>query len=177
MKATKFTVLLIDDNADDRFFLELAIMKADKQYRIIHMDNGDAAVAYLKGEGIYADRKKYQFPSYIITDLKMSAGDGFAVLSFVKRNPALSVIPVIMFSGSDHEDDIRQAYLLGASSYFVKPIGNEHLDEIAATVHKYWTLCHVPAVDENGYALMTNSIGRIGARFKRPTKDSPQIEE
>jgi CheY-like chemotaxis protein len=176
MKAQKFTLLIVDDNEDDRFFLERALLKASNQYRIHHIESGAKAVAYLKGEGIYADRKRYQFPSYIIVDLKMNLGDGFQVLDHVKRNPALSIIPVVMFSASDDEDDIRQAYLLGASSYFVKPAGSEELDDLVLALHKYWTYCHVPEVDEDGYALMTDSKGKRGARFTRPTKDSPEVE-
>jgi len=92
MKAQKFTLLIVDDSEDDRLFLEMAFRKLAIRYRIHAVKNGQEAVAYLKGEGEYKDRKKYQFPSYIITDLNMTPGDGFHLLEFIKNNPALSII-------------------------------------------------------------------------------------
>jgi len=100
----------------------------------------------------------------------MSAGDGFAILDFLRKNPELSVIPVVMLSSSDDPDDIRQAYLLGASSYFVKPHAPLELRTLLKKVHEYWVGCEVPEVDESGYAIATNSRGRPGARFPKPKR-------
>src|SRR5689334_22052068 len=106
MKATKFTILIVDDDENDRFFLESAFQNLGPYYKIHALANGDAAIAYIKGEGEYKDRVRFQFPSYIITDLKMGPGDGFHLLEFIKKNPALSIIPVVMLSGSEDADDI-----------------------------------------------------------------------
>jgi CheY-like chemotaxis protein len=170
MKAQKFTLLIIDDDANDRFFLERAFKKLAAAYHIHPMVSGNQALDYIKGKGIYADRKKYQFPSYIITDLKMPDGDGFAVLEFLKHNPALSVIPVVMLSSSNDQDDIRQSYLLGASSYFVKPHSPEELTSLIQSIHHYWSQCQVPQVDAEGFALTTSSAGKAGERFHKPKK-------
>jgi CheY-like chemotaxis protein len=124
----------------------------------------------MKGEGRYSDRAEFQFPSYIITDLKMSPGDGFHVLEFIKKNPALSIIPVVMLSGSGDTDDIRHAYLLGVSSYFTKPSTPEELRALVEDIHRYWSKCEVPEVDSEGYALQTNSTGKPGARYPKPER-------
>ena len=143
MKAQKFTLLVIDDNEDDCFFIGRAFSKLGLSYRVHLLPSGNEALAYLKGEGKYEDRTKFQFPSYIITDLKMPFGDGFEVLNFLQENPALSVIPVVMISASDDTDDIRQAYR---------------------------SACEVPPVDDEGCALITDSKGKLGARFSRPKR-------
>jgi CheY-like chemotaxis protein len=170
MKANNRTLLIVDDDRDDRFFLERAFVKLDAGYRINTLASGNEALAYLKGEGIYADRKLHLFPAYIVTDLKMTPGDGFEILDFLKKNPALSVIPVVMLSNSNDEDDVRQAYLLGVSSYFLKPQGNDELETLVRKIHEYWHDCEVPAVDASGYAKITDSKGKSGARFTRPKR-------
>jgi CheY-like chemotaxis protein len=170
VKAQKFTLLVVDDEEGDRFFIERTFKKLDTHYRVHGIGCGNAAIAYIKGEGEYADRDKFQFPSYVITDLKMPKGDGFAVLEFIKQNPALSIIPVVVLSASDDPDDIRQAYLLGASSYFCKAIDSQKYKEVIRKIHDYWSSCEVPAVDEDGYALMTDSKGKLGERFIKPQR-------
>jgi CheY-like chemotaxis protein len=168
MKAQKFSLLIVDDDENDRFFLERAFQKLGPYYKIHPLSSGDEAVAYIQGEGKFADRKEYQFPSYIITDLKMFPKDGFFLLNFIKKHPALSIIPVVMLSSSQDLDDIRQAYLLGASSYFTKPAATEGLTALVSNIHQYWSQCQVPAVDEQGFALMTNSIGKAGEPYAKP---------
>ena len=170
MKATKFTVMLVEDDEDQRAFLRAAFQSFASHYRIQTVANGNEAIAYLKGEGKYSDRAKFEFPSYIITDLKMFPGDGFDVLDFIKKNPALSIIPVVMLSSSDDDDDIRQAYLLGASSFLTKPAGFPALRVLLQKVHDYWAECEVPEVDAEGYAVPTVSKGKAGARFTKPKR-------
>lgn len=75
-----------------------------------------------------------------------------------------------MLSCSDDPDDIRQAYLLGASSFLVKPTTYSGLRILLRKVHDYWAECEVPEVDMDGYAVPTNSSGRLGARFKKPKR-------
>src|SRR6185436_13282556 len=101
MKAQKFSLLIVDDDENDRFFLERAFQQLGPYYRIHALTSGDEAVDYIQGNGKYEDRKQYQFPSYIITDLKMAPKDGFFLLNFIKKNPALSIIPVVMLTSSD----------------------------------------------------------------------------
>src|SRR5688572_24047816 len=121
MKASKYTLLIVDDDEDQRFLFKTTFEKLGTKYKVQLAGNGNEALAYLKGDGEFSDRSKFEFPSYILTDLKMGPGDGSHILEFIKATPALSVIPVVMLSTSDDSDDIRQAYLLGASSFFVKP--------------------------------------------------------
>ena len=170
MKATKFTLLLVEDDDDQRVFLRAAFQSFASRYVIHTLPSGNEAIAYLKGEGKYGDRSQFEFPSYIITDLKMAPGNGFDLLEFIKNNPALSIIPVVMLSSSDDADDIRQAYLLGASSYLTKPAGFPALRALLQKVHDYWAECEVPEVDDQGYAVPTARKGKAGERFSRPRR-------
>jgi CheY-like chemotaxis protein len=162
-------LLIVDDDEHDRLLLERAFMKLNVGYRIQPLKNGSEALALIKGEGIYADRKAYPFPSFILTDLKMPGGDGFEILAYLKQHPEILIVPVVMLSGSDDPDDVRQAYLLGASSFIVKPYGLEELQGIVQKVHYYWAECELPMVDDSGHAIVTNSSGKMGERFTKPS--------
>jgi CheY-like chemotaxis protein len=170
MKAQKNTLLVIDDDEDQRFFIQKQFEALSARYHIVPLGSGNEAIAYLKGEGKFSNRKLFEFPGYVITDLQMDDGDGFHVLQFIKEHPALSVIPVIMLSSSEDTDDIRQAYLLGVSSYFVKPSELPALRALLKKIHEYWAEGEVPQVDKDGYALETQSLGKLGARYPKPTK-------
>jgi CheY-like chemotaxis protein len=170
MKAQKFTLLIVDDDKNARFLAQHTFESLATRYTVQLAASGDEAIAYLKGEGKFADREEFEFPAYIITDLKMHPGDGFHVLEFLKKHPALSLIPVVMLSSSDDADDIRQAYLLGASSFLVKPSTLEGLRVLLRKIHEYWAECEVPEVDIDGYAVPTNDLGRLGARYKKPSR-------
>ena len=172
MKAQKFTLLIVDDDENERFLAKETFKSLSTNYKIQLAANGDEAIAYLKGEGKLADRKKFEFPSYIITDLQMDPGDGFHVLEFLKNHPALSLIPAVMLSNSQDSDDIRQAYLLGVSSYLVKPPTLAGLKTLFRKIHDYWAECEVPEVDLDGFALATNDRGRLGARYKKPKREA-----
>ncbi|MBA4150897.1 MAG: response regulator [Verrucomicrobia bacterium] len=105
---------------------------------------------------------------FITTDLKMPGGDGFAVLEHIKGNPAWAIIPTVVLSSSIDPDDIRTSYLLGASSYHVKPSNFNELCDQLRILHDYWMTCRVPQVDASGMQIRTSSAGKLGERFVQP---------
>ncbi len=160
-------LLIVDDDENDRHLLKRAFEKLGVGYRIQTAESSREALGLIKGEGRFADRKAHPFPSFILTDLKMPGGDGFEILSYLKEHPEILIVPVVMLSGSDDPDDVRQAYLLGASSFIVKPPSIDGLEGVVQKVHYYWSECEVPLIDEAGRAIATSSAGKIGERFKR----------
>ncbi len=130
------------------------------------------------GEGKYADRKTFCYPTFVMTDLKMPRADGFDVLSFLKRNPEWAIIPTIVFSSSADLDDIKKSYMLGASSYHRKPSG-DGLSLQIKVLYDYWLTCEVPEVDSTGKQIHTDSAGKLGERFEQadrpgfPSADRP----
>jgi DNA-binding response OmpR family regulator len=91
--------------------------------------------------------------------------DGFAVLEFLKGNPQWAIIPTIVLSASSDLDDIKKSYMLGASSYHIKPSTSEGLRHQLAVINAYWLTCQVPEVDSTGKQLRTDSHGKLGERF------------
>lgn len=165
MKSQRRTILVIDDDPNDCFLIERALHGINPDCAVQIVNSGSEAIAYLQGGDQYADRQKFQFPGYVITDLKMPNGDGFEVLSFLKNNPNLSVIPVVVLSGSGDADDIRQSYALGAAAYLVKPQKTDDLRRRLKSLYDFFSECEVPEVTVSGHELPTSSEGKIGQRF------------
>jgi len=79
MKARKHNLLIVDDDQDHLLLAQLTFESLATTYKVQLVTNGDEAIAYLKGDDKFADRKKFEFPSYILTDLQMNPGDGFSL--------------------------------------------------------------------------------------------------
>ena len=124
-------VLVVDDNADDRFFMSRVLMKVAPHAFVHYANSGCDAVAYLKGRGVYGDRSRFPFPDVIITDCHMSDGSGFSVLVALHDN-AVAFPPVMMLSSSADAEDAHLAYQLGATVYCAKPIGVGPLCEVVS---------------------------------------------
>ena len=168
MKKYHSTIMIVDDAADDLFFIERAFREVGVKDPIHPITGGREAIAYMMGEGKYADRTRYAYPTFITIDLKMPGTDGFAVLEHLKKNPEWSVIPTVVLSSSRDLDDIKKAYMLGASSYHVKPGSFDALRELVEVLHKYWMTCEVPEVDSTGRQVRTDSVGKLGERYSQP---------
>src|SRR5436190_4150625 len=136
--ASAGTVLHIDDDPNDTLLLEAAARKAGAQFLLQNVQDGDAAIAYLTGAGIYADRRVYPLPSLILLDLKMPRATGFEVLQWIRAHPQLGQMPVVILSGSELQDDISQAYSTGANSYLVKPLGFDALVNLVKSINSLW---------------------------------------
>ncbi len=172
MQKYNATILIVDDDANDRLLIEKAFRAAGVTSPIHAVGDGLEAIAYLMGEGRYADRARFAYPTFIITDLKMPRADGFEVLQHIKNNPAWASIPTVVLSASTDLDDIRTSYLLGASSYHVKPQTYEQLCAQLKILNDYWMTCQVPEVDVTGKQLPTESKGKLGERFPQPTQST-----
>jgi CheY-like chemotaxis protein len=166
------TILVVEDEPHDQEFIVKAFRDLGLSGPILTVDDGLQAIAYMMGEDKYSDRTKYPYPTFIITDLKMpgAGADGFAVLEHLKANPAWAIIPTVVLSASSDPDDVRTAYLLGASSYLLKPRGFTELRSLLKTVHEYWTVCQIPEVDTSGKQRRTSSRGKLGERFPQPSQ-------
>src|ERR1041385_8734520 len=112
MRKYHATILIVEDDQNDQFLIERAFRKIGVTDPIQIVGDGVEAIAYMMGEGKYADRAKFAYPTFIITDLKMPRADGFAVLEFLKSNPQWAVIPTIVLSASADLDDIKKSYML-----------------------------------------------------------------
>jgi CheY-like chemotaxis protein len=131
-------VLVAEDNPDDALLLRRALAKAGISARLKIVSDGEEMLLYLQAMGAYADRQAYPMPSLIILDLKMPRKNGLEVLAWISENKQLAVVPTIVLSASNLENDVRNAYRLGANTYFVKPTTFEELVDTMRMVETYW---------------------------------------
>jgi CheY-like chemotaxis protein len=104
------------------------------------------AIAYLSGKDKFSDRRRFPLPDLALLDLKMPRLNGFDLLTWIRRDPTLRRLPVVVLSSSNHLADVTRAYDIGANSYLVKPIDFAALVELARSVLQYWLgLNHSPA--------------------------------
>jgi CheY-like chemotaxis protein len=134
---TRPAILLVDDNPHDVVLLRLAFRRVGIIHPIKLVKNGLEAIRYLKGEDIYADRQQYPPPTLMLLDINMPSTSGFDVLRWVREQPWLQHLAVVVLTGSNESHDIEKAYELGADSYLVKPARFSDLVEITHALKSY----------------------------------------
>jgi CheY-like chemotaxis protein len=140
MKVTDFTILLVEDDPNDIVLIQRAFAKAALVNPLRIVRDGEEAILYLGGSQDYADRGKYPLPSLILLDLKLPRKSGLEVLEWLRQQPSLRHVPVIVLTSSKEMRDINRAYELGANSYLVKPVGFEGLLEMVRAIGMYWVI-------------------------------------
>jgi CheY-like chemotaxis protein len=131
-------MLVAEDRAEDIEILKLAFKKAQVHVTLRFVQNGAEVIDYLKGEGRFANRAEYPMPRLLLLDLKMPLKNGFDVLEWLRSEPGLRRLLVIVFTSSDLPHDIDRAFDLGANAYLLKPGKFERLQEIARALDAFW---------------------------------------
>ena len=132
------TILLAEDDENDAFLFRMALKKAGILNPLSRVPDGEDAINYLAGVGIYSDRVQYPLPSLVITDLKMPRRTGFDLLAWIQAQPQLNCPPVVVLSGSAEDSDKERALGLGAVAYFVKPPGLDQMVHLAHELKQNW---------------------------------------
>ena len=131
-------ILIAEDHPIDVFLLQRAFLKAGISAHLHFVRDGQEAIDYLRGEGEFHDRKAHPFPCLLLLDLKMPRLNGFDVLVWVRHQPGLKRLPIVVLTSSELHEDINRAYDLGASSFVVKPPGLEGQSDFAQRLERYW---------------------------------------
>ncbi len=137
-------ILLVEDNPDD---VELTL-RALKQYNIrneiIVVRDGAEALDYLFATGAYADRDTTTMPTVVILDLKLPKVDGLEVLQRMRADERTKLVPVVILTSSNEEQDMVNSYKFGANSYVRKPVDFTQFVEAARQLGLYWLVINEP---------------------------------
>jgi CheY-like chemotaxis protein len=106
--------------------------------------DGEEAIAYLSGQGAYANRAEYPLPSLVLLDLKMPNKGGFEVLRWVRAHPTLHHLPVLVLTGSNQIADINRAYALGANSFINKSLDYQSTKDLVSSIRSFWLTLSQP---------------------------------
>ncbi len=135
-------ILLIEDSDGDIVLITQALKKAQITNGITVIKDGDAALKYLRKEGEYMQAET---PDLILLDINLPKIDGLEVLSEIKKDEHLMVIPVVMLTTSESERDIINSYNNHANCYIVKPVDFKKFIDVVQLIKEFWiTIVKLP---------------------------------
>jgi len=135
-------ILLVEDEPGDAYLTTEALKSAKILNRVHLVEDGVEAMAFLHREPPYADAPR---PDLILLDLNLPRKDGRQVLAEIKNDPTLNVIPIVVLTTSNADEDILQSYNLRANCYVTKPVDLEQFMRVIKTMREFWlTIVKLP---------------------------------
>jgi two-component system response regulator len=138
MKAKK--ILLVEDSVDDQELIRMAIEDGHIANEIVALSDGVQALDYLFGRGAYAGRDVSDTPLVILLDIKLPKVNGLEVLQQLRADPRTALIPVVMLTSSNEEQDILASYENGVNSYVRKPVDFDQFTTAVKQLKLYWVI-------------------------------------
>ena len=135
MNADLVSVLLVDDDPGDALLVREAFDEHKVGNVLSVVSDGVQAMEYVRGQGDYAAVAR---PDLILLDLNLPRKSGIEVLAEIKSDPVLSMIPVVVLTTSEAEEDIVRAYKLHANAYVTKPVDFERFTEIVHQIDEFF---------------------------------------
>ena len=140
MRVRDDVILLAGDDPNDVLLIQRAFQRNHVANPVQVVRDGEEALAYLSGQAPFADRERHPLPVLLLMDLKMPRKSGLEVLAWVRHQPGLKRLPIIVLTSSNQSPDINRAYELGANSYLVKPAGFDSLLDLVKNLDMYWLI-------------------------------------
>jgi two-component system response regulator len=155
-------ILQVEDDPNDVVLLQHAMKKAGVANPIQVASDGQQAIDYLKGAGKFADREEFPLPCLVLLDLKLPHVMGLEVLKWIRQQPGLALV-VLLLTASGDDADIAAAYRLGANAFLTKPSEASKLVEMAKAIKDFW-LTHNTLPQESSHAEAAS--GRVHVRTR-----------
>jgi CheY-like chemotaxis protein len=138
-------ILLVEDNAGDARLTQEALKEGKVRNNLHIARDGVEAMAFLRREGTYGDAPR---PDLVLLDLNLPRKDGREVLQEMKGDPRLRLIPVVVLTTSEAEQDVVRTYELRANCYITKPVDLEKFITIVRSIEDFWlTIVRLPTMD------------------------------
>jgi CheY-like chemotaxis protein len=133
------TILIAEDNPQDVELTIEALAEHNLANQVVSVKDGVEAMEYLNYQGQYKNRKTGN-PAVLLLDIKMPRMDGIEVLTAIRGNDKLRVIPVVMLTSSREEPDLKKCYELGVNAYVVKPVNFKDFMDAVKHIGFFWAL-------------------------------------
>jgi CheY-like chemotaxis protein len=144
MKGPDTMILLVEDNPDDEALTLRALRKANVGNEVSVVRDGVEALDFLFGSGSHGSRDTSMMPQVILLDLKLPKIDGLEVLRRIRADDRTKLLPVVILTSSDEEQDRIAGYALGANSYVRKPVDFAQFAEAVRQLGLYWLVLNQP---------------------------------
>lgn len=136
--STNKIILLIEDNPSDVELTERAFQKSRIGNHLVVAEDGEAALQYLWGTGVYEGRDVTDLPALALLDLNLPKIPGLEVLRQVRADPRTRRLPVVILSSSRDDPDMAAGYDLGVNSYIQKPVDFKQFATCIEQLGLYW---------------------------------------
>ena len=133
-------ILYVEDEETDVMLLQHVLTKAGIHNPVHTVKDGKAAMDYLAGNPPFEDRQLHPLPRLMLLDLNLPYWSGFEVLEWLRQQPQLRRLPVVIFTSSNRPDDIARAYDAGANAYLVKPNALADLSSLVLALRDFWLI-------------------------------------
>ena len=143
-------ILLVEDNLHDAEMTARALDAYDLAKLIYHVKDGEEALDYLFGRGLYAYRNARRVPRFVLLDINLPRVSGLEVLRQIKANDRTKRIPVVIFTASREEQDRIESHHLGVNSYITKPLDAEQFAKTISEAGLYWMRFNPSPASEQG---------------------------
>lgn len=131
-------ILLAEDEEDYVLLVQKAFLEAHIPNPLYVVSTGKELMSYLQGAGKYSNRDEYPLPDLLLLDLKLPGYSGFEVLAWLRSQPGLCGLRVLVLTSSDQMKDVNDAYRLGANSFLVKPYDFQNLVHFSRLIQEFW---------------------------------------
>jgi CheY-like chemotaxis protein len=138
MEKRSITILIADDDPDDRLMTKEALEENCLANELKFVEDGVELLDYLKRQGKYSDVNTSPRPGIILLDLNMPKIDGREALKVIKSDPDLKSIPIIVLTTSKADEDILKTYDLGVNCFISKPVSFSEFVDVTRTIGNYW---------------------------------------
>jgi CheY-like chemotaxis protein len=138
MSGRPLNILLVEDNPDHAELVRRGLEQFQISNLLYHVEDGEAALDYIFGQGNYTDRSQFPQPDLVLLDLRLPRMDGIEVLRQVKNHPTLHSTPMVVLTTSDAERDVTAAYEYHANSFVTKPVDFQRLSQLINDLGFYW---------------------------------------
>ena len=137
-------ILMVEDNPTDAELALRAFKKYNLANHVYWVKDGAEALDFIFARGDYSERVKNDRPKLILLDLKLPKVDGLEVLRQIKSDKTTKMIPVVVLTSSEEEQDMIDSYQLGVNSYITKPVDFDKFVKSVSTLGLYWLLLNQP---------------------------------
>jgi two-component system response regulator len=131
-------ILLVEDNVTDEELTLLALSKSNIANRIVVVRDGAEALDYLFARGAYSGRDAAEVPQVVLLDLNLPKIGGLDVLRAIRNDERTKLLPVVILTSSNEDEDLISGYVSGANSYVVKPVDFTQFADAVRSLGVYW---------------------------------------